>query len=209
MQVLNVSAQERPLGKKSAKASRKENRIPAVVYGESDNLNISVALSEVKGLIYTPEFILANIDVAGNSFKAFVKDIQFHPVTDNIEHIDFLKLSDNRTVKVEVPVRFKGVSPGVLEGGKLIQQVRRIKIKAVPKNLVDHLMLDISEVVLGSAIRVRDIEVPNGIEIMNDGSIPVATVEVPRALKSAATAEAKEEAAAGGAPAEGDASAEA
>lgn len=191
MQTLNVPALERASGKKSAAETRRAKRIPAIIYGGEQNHNISVVLKDVKKLIYTPDFILAEIEVGGQVYKTFVKDLQFHPVTDEIMHIDFLKLVDGTPVKVEVPVKFEGVSPGVKEGGKLIQQMRRIKIKTTPEKMVDFLTLDISSLELGHAIRVRDIEVPVGVEVMNEGSTPVANVEIPRALKSAATAEAK------------------
>jgi large subunit ribosomal protein L25 len=141
--------------------------------------------------VYTPEFKLAELTVGGKTFRAIVKDYQFHPVTDALRHIDFLALQDGHPVKVQVPVIFEGVSPGVLGGGKLQISVRRIKIKTIPENLVDKLVLDISELELGSAIRVRDIKANEGVEIMNPGGQPVASVEVPRALRSAATAELK------------------
>ena len=94
-------------------------------------------------------------------------------------------------IKVEVPLRFKGVSPGVKLGGKLIQQLRKIKIKTTPEFLVDELKADISKLDLGQALRVREVIVPEGVEIINNAATPVALIEIPRALKAAAAAEAK------------------
>lgn len=203
MEYLSIKADKREgKGKKGSKAVRNEGSIPAVLYGSGENTHLSVKPMAVRDLIYTPDFKLAELDVSGTMHKCFVKDVQFHPVTDEIVHIDFLELIPGKPVKVKVPVRFKGVSPGVKVGGKLMTQMRTIKVKATPENLVNELFLDISELELGSAIRVRDIEVPENVEIMSVAAAPVANVEVPRALKSAATAEAK--AAGEGGPAEAE-----
>lgn len=184
-----------------ASVLRAAGNIPAVLYGGDALEHFTVKHNDVKHLIYTPDFKLGEVDVNGKTYKCIVKDIQFHPVTDNIEHIDFLALEDGRSVKVNVPIRFKGVSPGVLAGGKLLQTMRKVKIKVDPKNLVDELLVDISNLELGFSVKVRDIEVTGDIEIMASPSIPIASVEVPRALKSeqaaaAADATAEEPAAA-------------
>ena len=213
METINIKAETRTeTGKKANKALRKTGRIPAVLYGGKDTHTFSTTIREVKHLIYTPNFKLAELDIDGAKHKAIVKEIQFHPVTDAIEHIDFIKLQEGVPVKVQVPVRFKGTSPGVREGGKLIQSIRNIGIKTTPENLVDELVADISHVTLGMAVRVKDLEVSDDIEVMSPGNIPVASVNVPRALKSveeeeAEVAEAAEVAAEGEAAADGDAEA--
>ena len=199
MQTVSFTAEKRPEGVKAA-AIRKEGRIPAVLYGPDVLEQISVIQNDVKHLIFTPDFKMGEVEVGGAKHKCIIKDIQYHPVTDNIRHIDFLALKPGTKVKLSIPVRFKGVSPGVKSGGSLMVSVRRVKVKADPANLVDELFVDISELELGDAVRVRDIEKVDGIELLVDGATPVAIVEVPRALKSAeAEAEAIEE----GAPAEG------
>ena len=208
MQSVQVSGEVREnLGKKFSKASRREGLVPAVLYGSGDPVHFTIKPLDVRALVYSPEFKLAELSVGGNSYKAIVKDYQFHPVTDALRHIDFLALEDGHPVKVQVPVSFVGTSPGVRSGGKLQVSVRRVKIKTTPENLVDKVVLDISNLELGAAIRVRDIEPMEGVEIMNPGGTPIATVEVPRALRSAATAEKK--AAAGGLSKEEEAAANA
>ncbi len=179
------------LGKKATKAVRSEGLIPCVLYGGSEVTHFSVRPSAVRDLIYAPDFKLAEIEVEGKNYTAILKDIQYHPVTDDIRHIDFLALEDGRKVKVEIPVTFTGTSPGVRLGGKLQQNLRRVKIKTTPKNLVDHLTVNVSKLELGQSVRVRDIDPGEGIEIMSSAGIPVATVEIPRALRSASTAAAK------------------
>jgi len=137
----------------------------------------------VKKLIYTPDFKMAELQLAGGVKKALIKDIDFHPVTDAIMHIDFIELIPNHPVKASIPVKFKGVSPGVKAGGKLISGLRTVKVKATPETLVDELFVDISTLELSEAVRVKDLEVPEGLNIEVDPAIPIAIVEVPRALK--------------------------
>jgi len=185
MQIVNVEAQERnSFGKSSNKLIRKEGLIPAVIYSKEGVKHCSVTNADVKHLVYTADFKLAEIAIDGNKAKCTLQDIQFHPVTDNIIHMDFLELIDGHNVKVDVPVKFKGVSPGVKGGGKLMPSLRKVKIKCTPENIVPELFLDISNLELGYSVRVKDIELPEGIEIMNNGATPVASVEIPRALKT-------------------------
>ncbi len=188
-------------GKKASKAVRKEGGIPCIMYGGDSNVSFSIKPLDIKGLIYTPEFKVAEITLDGTTHKCILKDAQFHPVTESVLHADFLRLEEGRTVKVEVPVRFKGVSPGVKVGGKIQQSLRRVKIKTTPENLVDTLFLDISKLELGSSARVKDLEVPDGIEVMNSSGIPIVSVVVPRALKSADAEESMEDTEGGDAPA--------
>ncbi len=204
MQSVKVSGEVREnLGKKGSKATRREGLVPAVLYGSGDPVHFTIKSLDVRSLIYSSEFKLADLTVGGQTYNAIVKDYQFHPVTDELRHIDFLALKPNHPVRVQVPVVFEGNSPGVRLGGKLQVNVRRIKIKTTPENLVDKLVLNIGKLELGSSIRVRDIQAKEGVEIMNPPGQPVATVEVPRALRSAATAEKKvaDAAAKSGAPA--------
>ena len=193
MEVVTISGKARnEIGKKEIKVVRKEGKIPGVIYGGGTTVHFSTMLNDVRPIVYTPNFKVADIDVDGETYRCILKDVQYHPVTEAIQHLDFLRLIDGTPVKVQVPVRFTGSSPGVKEGGKLLQSVRRIKIKTTPEHLVDELILDISELRLGHAIRVRDIETNENIEIQSAGGTPVAVVEIPRALRSAATAAAKE-----------------
>ena len=192
MEIVKVEAQAREsFGKKHTKRVRKEGLVPAIIYGGDTTTAISLSPKSVKPLVYTPDFKLAEIAVGSDSHKCILKDITFHPLTDEIVHIDFLRVIPDTPIKVEIPVDFKGKSPGVKEGGKLIPQMRKVKVKTTPENLVDRVFVDISELELGNSVRVRDIEFPDGMEVMTTTATPVAIVEVPRALKSAAAAEEK------------------
>lgn len=188
MNIVPVNGEVREgLGKTATKTIRKEGKIPCVVYGGGEPIHFLTDHNSIKHLVYTPDFKVAEITASGKTVRAIVKDIQFHPVNDKIMHIDFLQLVDGKTIRVEVPVRFKGASPGVKLGGKLQQSLRRVKVKTVPEHLVDELYVDVSHLELGQAVRVRDIESNEHIEILNPPANPVASVEIPRALRSAAS----------------------
>ena len=181
------------LGKKANKAIRREGGIPAVMYGGEETVHFVVTFNDVKGLIYTPDFNVAEVEIDGKMHRCILKEVQFHPVTEGIIHMDFIELIDGKPVNVELPIRFKGSSPGVKLGGKLQQNLRRVKVKVVPEHLVDELFVDVSELELGHSVRVRDIELNDNIELMVSPSIPVASVETPRALRSAEAAAEGEE----------------
>jgi large subunit ribosomal protein L25 len=176
------------LGKKGATATRSQGLIPCTIYGIDGNVNFAATEKEVKGIIYTNEFKIATLDIDGKSFKCILKDVQYHPLTEKVLHVDFLKLIPNHAIKVEIPVRTFGVSPGVKVGGKLVQSLRKVKIKSTPENLIGELRIDISKMELGQTSRIRDIEVESNIEIMMNPSIPVVMIEIPRSLRSAQTA---------------------
>lgn len=179
-------------GKKAAKAIRRTGAVPCVIYGGAKEVHFTAQEIAFKSLIFSSDFKLAEITVDNNSYKCILKDAQFHPVKDNLMHVDFLELKPNHPVKLEIPVRFKGVSPGVKSGGKLMQKLRKLKIKTTPEKLIDEVTFDISALELGASIRVRDLEAIEGIEVMNSPGIPVASVEIPRALRSAEAAKEEE-----------------
>jgi len=193
------------LGKKAAKAARRSGLIPCVIYGGSENIHFTTGKMGVRDLIYSSDFKTVDIALGDQAVKCILKDIVFHPVTDEIVHMDFMEMVADRKLKLQVPIRFTGEAPGVKTGGKLVQKLRKAKIKCNAADLVDSLFVDISELELGSSVRVSDIKEVKGVEVMNAGGIPIASVEIPRALKSA-DAEEKEGADAD-APAEAEAAA--
>jgi large subunit ribosomal protein L25 len=172
-------------GKEETKKVRRTGQVPAVVYksGGGDALQFSVNAPDIRALVFTPKFRLAEISLNGTTHKCIVKDIQFHPVTDAVTHIDFLELVPGVKFKATVPLRFSGTAPGVKNGGKFLPKLRQINITTTPEHVVDEVFADISKMELGSTIRVRDITVPAGVEIGNTASVPVASIEIPRALK--------------------------
>ncbi len=192
MEVVKINGIVRAgIGKVATKLDRKNETIPCVLYGGKDNVHFTTTWSEVRHLIFTPDFKQAALTIEGKSYNAILKEVQFHPATEQIMHVDFLSLTPGTPIKVQVPLRLKGVSPGVKGGGRLVQSVRKIKIKCMPDKMVDHMMLDISNLELGATARVRDVIAAEGIEVTMQGAVPVVLIEIPRALRSAATAEAK------------------
>ena len=190
MNTITVKANKRgEIGTKYAKGQRKEQLIPAVLYGGDNNVHLTTTHNEVKAAIYTPNFHLINLDVDGEVSKCIVKDVQFHPVTDAIVHMDFLRLIDGTSVKVDIPIRFKGIAPGVKSGGKLMKQMNKVSVKTMPDQLIGELFADVSELELGQSVRVRDLECPDSIELLTNDATPIGIVEVPRALRSAEAGE--------------------
>ena len=173
-------------GKSASKQMRNAGKIPCVLYGGEDLVHFTTTPADVRHLIYTPDLVLAEVTVEGQMHRCLVKEVQYHPVSDKILHIDFQKLVKGSPIKVEVPLRLVGSAKGVKSGGKLLQKVRRVKIKAMPENMVDELSVDVSDLDLGQSIRVRDIKAVSGIEILPPPGTPVASIEIPRALRGAA-----------------------
>jgi large subunit ribosomal protein L25 len=194
MQTVAIEGKVRSaFGKKASKATRKEGLVPCVAYGKDKVIHFSATPKSFKALIYTPDFKVAELNIDGETYRAIVKDSQFHPVTDALLHMDFLLLIEGNPIVTDIPVRTVGVAPGVKLGGKLMQSTRRLKIKTVPENLVDHLTVDICGLDLGKSVRVRDVKTVDGIQILTSPGIPLVGVEIPRALRSAQTAANKEE----------------
>lgn len=179
-------------GKKATKAIREQGLVPCVAYGGGVTISFNAISTAFKSLTHSTDFKIAELTVDGTTYRAILKDAQYHPVTDALLHVDFLLLVEGRSLITQIPVKLNGTAPGVKLGGKLMQVTRKIKIKTTPANLVDKMTVDISTLDLGKSVRVRDIDVIDGIEIMTSAGIPVAIVEIPRALRSAQSAAAKD-----------------
>ena len=173
-------------GKQAAKSIRRTGMVPAVMYksGGGGTTPFSIAPAEFRHLVYTPKFKLAEIELDGQKHRCIVKDIQFHPVTEEVLHLDFLELVPGVKFKATVPLRFTGTAPGVKEGGKFIPRMRNVSILTTPENAVDEVMADITSMQLGDTLRVRDISSLTGVEITNASAVPIASIEIPRALKT-------------------------
>ena len=171
------------VGKKATKAVFKAERIPCVLYGtESGNIHFTTTFEEIKHLVFTGEFKTVELVVADKTYNCFVKDVQFHPVKDTVIHIDFLQLTNGRPVKVELPIRLEGASPGVANGGKLFQAMRNARVKVAPENLVDEVVADVSNLKLGNTLRIKDIIQIAGVEFLDPVASPIASVNIPRVI---------------------------
>jgi len=195
------------VGKKSTKALRDAELVPCVVYGGEETLNFSAEERAFKGLVYTPEAHTVSIEVDGKTIPAVLQDIQFHPLTDKILHVDFYQLSEDKPVIMEVPVKLTGRSKGVVAGGALRQSFRKLKVKAIPANLPDEIVVDITPLKIGSKLYVGDIKT-QGFSFMHPDNAVVVAVKMARtALKGGAAAEDDDEEEGEATPAEGEAAA--
>ncbi len=178
------------VGKKDAKQVRAAGMVPAVLYGGDKQIPFSLNAIAFGKYVYTPEVYIFEIDVDGTTYKAILKDLQFHPVNDKIIHADFLQLVDDKPVKMELPVRITGSSVGVRNGGRLGVNFRRIKVNGVPDNFPDVIELDITKLRIGQALRVKDLSM-EGITVLHDPEAVV--VSVSRARGAVEDAEESEE----------------
>ncbi len=193
MKTIEVKGQNRTgLGKSQTKNIRKGGLIPCIVYGNGETLHFSTEPLEIRDLIFTDEFRKANIILDGKNIECIVKDVQYHPVTDAILHVDFQTLSAGKVVKVNLPIRLVGTSEGQKVGGTLVQKMRKLQVFAKPESLSETINVDITLLELGKSLRVRDIKLVEGVEAITNGSIPVASIDIPRALRSAQTKAATE-----------------
>lgn len=192
MKVVTVNGKAREtVGTGNANAVRRQGLVPCVIYGDGNVKHFVADPMEFREMIYTPDFKLCNLVLDGAEYNCILKDAQFHPVTDELLHVDLQALIAGNAMKLQVPLRLVGSPIGVKSGGKLSQSVRKIKIKTTPEKLIDELEVNVSMLAMRESVRVSDIVVPEGVEIMNSPSIPVASVDMPRAMRSAATKEAQ------------------
>ena len=177
------------MGKKATRQLRSQELVPGVIYGGAKEINFSASARAFKSIVYTPEFMQAEVKVDGATYTCILKDLQFDKVSDELLHIDFLELVGDKKVIATLPLHLTGVPAGVKGGGKLVTKMKALKVKALPTDLKESITVDITNLELNENIRVEDVKVDN-MEILNSPRIPIATVVMTRQLKQE---EAKEE----------------
>ena len=189
-------------GKKGAKALRKQNLIPCNLYGvERDEKGLpvakafSVTFEEVRKLVYSPDIFSVNLTIDGNTVLAVMREIQFHPVKDNILHIDFYQVTPEKPIVMAVPVKLNGLAAGVKAGGKLEQIMRRVKAKALYTAIPEKVEIDVTPLTIGKSFKVGDLKV-DGIEFTSPKDAVICTVMSTRSAAANAEATETEEAAA-------------
>jgi large subunit ribosomal protein L25 len=203
MKTITIEGQLRTeTGKKNTRALRSQGLVPGVIYGGSQEVNFAAPVLSFKNLVYTPEFLLAQINVDGKSYRCILKDVQLDKVTDQLAHLDFLELVEDRKVVATIPIHFTGTAAGVKGGGKLVTKMKALKVKTFPKHLKEFIDVDLTDLELNQNIRVEDVKDPN-YEILNSPRIPIASVVMTRQLKQEEAATAPAAAAAPAAPAKG------
>ena len=175
------------VGKKATKAVRVAEAIPCVLYGGKENVHFTVTEGAVRKLVYSPDVFVVNLTVGGVTTKSIMKELQFHPVSDKILHLDFLEIDETKPVVVEVPVQLQGLAEGVKAGGKLSLETRKLKVKGLYTNIPEKIDVDVTTVGLGKTIQVGKLQVKD-LEILNNKNAVVAQVKLTRAARGAAEA---------------------
>ena len=181
MKTLAISVQERnKVGKTNTRALRNQGNVPCVLYGGEKQVTFYAHENDFRKLVYTPDTFLVELDISGNKVKAVMQDIQFHPVTDKILHIDFLEVFEDKPVTISLPVILEGVSIGVKNGGNLLFRRPKIIVKGILANLPDAITINIEHLKIGMFIYIKDIEI-DGIEFLAPPNSVVVGVKTARA----------------------------
>lgn len=202
MKSISISGAKRTdTGKKATKAVRRAGLVPCNLYGQLKDENgnpvavpFTISEKEANKLIYTPHIYLVDINIDGEDHKAILRESQFHPVKDNVLHIDFLEVHAEKPIVIGVPVQTQGLADGVRAGGRLVTLVRKINVKALYQDIPEKLLIDVSSLQLGKSIKVGDLSFEK-IELVTPKDVNVVSVKMTRAAMSAANASAASEAA--------------
>lgn len=172
------------LGKKATKKVRKEESIPCILYGSGEPIHFMANAKEFGHIVYTPSVYLLNINIEGTIHQAIIQAIQFHPVSDLILHMDFLRVVEGQPVSVSIPVQLEGFAKGVQQGGKLKMEMKRVKIRGEATKLPDALILDVTELEVGLTIKVRDLKYDD-FTILDPKNAVIVSLKTTRAVKGA------------------------
>ena len=193
MKEIDVIGQKRSeTGKKASKLLRKEGLVPCNLYGESKGENglpkamsFAVSMKELRKIVYTPHIYVINLIIDGESHTAVMKELQFHPVTDKVLHVDFYEVNDQKPIVMEVPIKLNGLAEGVKAGGRLAASVRKLKVKAVYTEIPERLNIDVTNLGLGKTIKVGELSF-EGLELVTSKDVVVCQVKMTRGARAAA-----------------------
>ena len=199
MKEIKVSGQKRTdLGKKASKLLRKEGLVPCNLYGEAHKDGKPVAVSfaapmaELRKVVYTPHIYVIELVIDGESHTAVLKELQFHPVTDALLHIDFYEVNDQKPITIGVPVKLSGLAQGVRDGGRMNMSIRKINVKAPYQQIPEHLDIDVTGLQLGKSIKVGELSF-EGLELVTPKEVVVCSIKATRnSIQASAAAEAEE-----------------
>ncbi len=181
-------------GKKATKLLRKEGLVPCNVYGEKkgenglpEALSFAVSMRDLRKIVYTPHIYVVNLVIDGESHTAVMKELQFHPVTDQVLHVDFYEVNDQKPITIGIPVKLNGLAQGVRDGGRINLSLRKINVTAPYQVIPEHLDIDVTSLQLGKSIKVGDLSF-EGLELATPADVIVCSVKATRASRSAAAA---------------------
>ncbi len=188
MKTIQINATARnEYGKKVAKHLRKEGKVPCVVYGLGEHMDITVSEDELRKLIYTPHIYIVELNIDGKIYPTVLKDAQYHPVKDNVLHVDFLRINEEKPVEIEIPVVLDGLAEGVRAGGKMNLRMRKLKVKGIFTSIPERLHIDVTKLGLGKSIQVGELSF-EGLELTNAKESVVCAVQLTRAARGAQAA---------------------
>ena len=194
MKEINVTGQKRTdLGKKASKTLRKEGLVPCNLYGQATADGKPVAMSfacpmtELRKVVYTPHIYVINLVIDGESHTAIMKELQFHPVTDALLHVDFLEVNDQKPITIGIPVKLVGLAQGVRDGGRMNLSIRKINVTAPYQQITEHLDVDVTALKIGKSIKVGELSY-EGLELTTGKDVIVCSIKMTRAAMSAAAA---------------------
>lgn len=185
MKSISIKGTKREVvGKKETKKLRAEGMVPGVIYGGDEPVHFYAPEKEFKSLIYTPNVYLVDLDIDGTITQSIIQDKQFHPVREQLMHVDFLRTTDDKTIKVEIPVKVEGFAKGIRNGGKLKVNLRTLKVKGMVKYLPDTININVDDLDIGQSYKVSSLQREN-LEFLNAKAVPVVTIMITRAAKAA------------------------
>ena len=189
MKSVSISGSPRAnVGKKDATALRNAKAVPCVLYGGKEQVHFSANFADFRDLLYTPHVNTVNLDIDGKKYHAIVQEAQYHRVNDSLLHVDFLEIVAGKPVVMNIPVKTKGVSPGVRAGGKLNKKLKTLKVKGLVEKMPDTIDVDINGLEIGGSVRVSDLKM-DGLTFLDASNVTVVSVQVTRAVAAeAATA---------------------
>ena len=193
MKEINVTGQKRTdLGKKASKELRKEGFVPCNLYGEKKGEDgkpvakaFAVSMSDLRKLVYTPHIYVINLDIDGEHHTAILKELQFHPVTDALLHVDFYEVNDTKPITIGIPVKLVGLAQGVRDGGRMNLSIRKINVTAPYQQIPEHLDVDVTSLKLGKSIKVGQLSF-EGLELATPKDVVVCSVKMTRQAATAA-----------------------
>ena len=175
-------------GKKAAKSFRKENLVPCNLYGNGENVTFVVSVDDVRTLIYTPDTMVVALTIGETTKMAVIKELQFHPVSEELFHIDFLEVTEQKPVTVAIPVQLTGHAEGVKAGGKLALEMKKLKVNGIYTQIPNRVEIDVTSLGLGKKLYVGAVAMEEGLKLMNPADACVAQVKATRASQQAAAA---------------------
>lgn len=195
MKEINVKGQKRnDLGKKASKLLRKEGLVPCNLYGEAKDENglpkamsFASSMSELRNIVYTPHIYVINLIIDGENHTAILKELQFHPVTDALLHVDFYEINDQKPITIGIPVKLTGLAQGIRDGGRMNLSIRKINVTAKYQDIPEHLDIDVTDLKIGKSIKVGDLHF-EGLEMATGKEVIVCSIKATRKSNAAATA---------------------